>query len=257
LKEEIVSKVKNRIMTLDLNPNYIGYSIIDWQNEDDKCIVKAGCISIKQLNDKQFELKKLKASCEDERMKYLVNKRVFEIFEISKYLVNVAKQYHVECFGIEELSIKSSDKGKGSKYNRLVNNLWNRGKLVSNIEKRLNICGIKLYKILPQYSSFVGNIMNREYFDPIASSIEISRRTYKFSNKLKPVLFPDFNKSISVIITSLEEFSDNVIKLVDIKDWLELYRRVKHLKLRYRVSLSVELRVFRLFNRKSLLYEFY
>jgi hypothetical protein len=148
LKQEIASKVKNRIMTLDLNPNFIGFSIIDWKEEDSKSIIKTGCISIKQLNDKQFELKDLKVSSEDSRMKYLVNKRVFETFEVAKYLVNMARQYHVESFGIEELSIKSSDKGKGSKYNRLVNNLWNRGKLVSNIEKRLNICGIKLSEFL-------------------------------------------------------------------------------------------------------------
>jgi IS605 OrfB family transposase len=256
LKQEIASKVKNRIMTLDLNPNYIGFSVIDWKSEDSKSIIKTSCISIKQLNDKQFELKDLKVSSEDSRMKYLVNKRVFETFEVAKYLVNMARQYHVESFGIEDLTIKSSEKGKGSKYNRLVNNLWNRGKLVSNIEKRLNICGIKLYKILPQYSSFVGNIMNRQYFDPIASSIEISRRCYCFKNKIKPVLFPDFKKSISVITKSLEEFSDNVVKLVDIKDWRELYRQVKSLKLKYRVSLSDKLKVFRLFNKKSLC-EFY
>ena len=259
LKEQTTKKIKNRIMSIDLNPNFIGFSIIDWQDEDSKKVIKAGCISIKELNDKQFDLKKLKVNSSDVKMKYFVNKRIFETYEISKYLVNLANNFHVKSFGLEDISIKSSDKCNGINYNRLVNNLWNRKKLVKNIEKRLNINGIKCYKIFPQYSSFIGNLLNREYYDPEASSIEINRRTYKFSNKQKPVIFPDFKKSINVITKSLEEFSDNVVKLVEIKSWRDLYDRIKHLKLRYRVSLCYEKhKVVRLFSHKSYinLYEF-
>ena len=96
LKEQTTKKIKNRIMSIDLNPNFIGFSIIDWQAEDDKKIIKIGCISIKELNDKQFELKKLKVSSDDIRMKYFVNKRIFETYEISKYLVQLACEYRVE-----------------------------------------------------------------------------------------------------------------------------------------------------------------
>lgn len=255
LKEKEFAKIKNRIMSLDLNPNYIGYSIIDWVTEDNKSILKTGCISIKEINDKQFALKKFKVSSNDSRMKYLVNKRSFEIFEISKYLINIAKNYNVESFSIEDLNIESFDKQKSASYNRLVNNLWNRNRLVSNLEKRLNIYGIKIYKILPQYSSFIGNILNREFFDPVAASIEINRRTYKFSNHLKPVLFPDFKQSTKVIAKSLEEFGNGLINLVDIESWKDLYKRVKNSKLRYRVPLRDNLRVFRLFDKKSLVYQ--
>jgi len=251
-------KIKNRIMSLDLNPNYIGYSIIDWKSEDENTVIKTGCISIKELNDKQFDLKKLKVSTEDKRMKFLVNKRHFEIFEISKYITNLARHYKIESFGIEDLTIKSSDKEKGIRFNRLTNNLWNRNKLIQNLEKRLNIYGIRLYKIWPQYSSFIGNILNRNYFDPIASSIEINRRTFKFSNKLKPVVFPEFKKLSNVISKSLEEFGNGLIKLGTCKHWVDLYKQVvKNSKLRYRVSLDLKkTKVCRLFNRKSLLYEF-
>jgi hypothetical protein len=251
------SKTKNRIMSIDLNPNYIGYTIIDWISEDTKTIVISGCISIKEINDKQFKLKDLKVSSEDKRSKYLNNKRCFEVFEISKYLVDLAKHYKVESFGIEDLSIKSSDKENGRDYNRLLNNFWNRSKLVQNLEKRLNIYNIKLYKILPQYSSFIGNLVNREYFDPIASSIEISRRTFKFSNKLKPVVFPEFRKLSSVISRSLEEFRSESVKLDSCKHWIDLYKQVKNSKLRYRVPLDFKkFKVCRLFNKKSYLYEF-
>ena len=45
-------------------------------------------------------------------------------------------------FGLEELNIKSKDNKKGKKFNRLVNNVWNRDKLVKNIKKRCNVYSI-------------------------------------------------------------------------------------------------------------------
>ena len=48
---------KNRVLAIDLNPNYIGYSIVDWHNERDFNVVNTGCYNFKSLNDKQFALK--------------------------------------------------------------------------------------------------------------------------------------------------------------------------------------------------------
>jgi hypothetical protein len=49
-KKEIV-KIQNRVLGIDMNPNYIGWSIIDWKSESDFNIIKSGVISIKKLND--------------------------------------------------------------------------------------------------------------------------------------------------------------------------------------------------------------
>ena len=40
--------VKNRIMSIDMNPNYIGWSIVDWkgEGENDFSVVKSGVFSI-------------------------------------------------------------------------------------------------------------------------------------------------------------------------------------------------------------------
>jgi hypothetical protein len=258
LQQKKIVPIKNRIMSLDLNPNYVGYSIIDWKDEDTKNIIKVGMISIKKINDKEFALTKEKESSSDERMKYLHNKRSYEIFEIDKMLVNLAKIYKTECFCIEELKMKSKDKGQGKNYNRLVNNLWNRGKFVSNLEKRLNLVGFKLYKLFPQYSSFIGNLLNRTYPDCVAASIEMNRRGFCFKERIKPVLFPDFRKSINVIKQSLEELVGNVKLMDGIETWKELYKQVKNSKLRYRVSLEGCKRSFKvlsLFDKKSLIEE--
>lgn len=45
---------KNRILAVDMNPNYIGWSVVDWMNERDFNVVKTGCYSFKNLNDKHF-----------------------------------------------------------------------------------------------------------------------------------------------------------------------------------------------------------
>jgi len=86
---------------------------------------------------------------------------------------------------MEDLNIESKDSGKGKRFNRLVNNQWNRNSFANNLEKRCNIFGIKLLKVKPEYSSFIGNFLFRTLNlpDPVLSSIEISRRGYEFYNQ--------------------------------------------------------------------------
>ena len=57
-EKKVEHKVKkNRVLAIDMNPNYIGCSIVDWKNERDFYVVKTGCYNFKSLNDKQFALK--------------------------------------------------------------------------------------------------------------------------------------------------------------------------------------------------------
>ena len=152
--------IKNRVFAIDLNPNYIGWSVVDWKSSRKFEVVKSGVISIKDINDIDFNLKG-KSSDSKER-KYINNKRIFETYEISKLLVNTAKYYRCEVFGLEELNIKSKDTTFGKHYNKLVNNVWNRDKLVKNIKKRCNIYSINVMFGKPNYSSFVGNFLFRD-----------------------------------------------------------------------------------------------
>ena len=104
--------IKNRIFAIDLNPNYVGWSVVDWKNSSKFEVVKSGVISIKELNDMDFCLKG-KSSNSKERI-YINNKRTFETYEISKLLVDIARYYKCEVFGLEELNIKSKDTTKGN-----------------------------------------------------------------------------------------------------------------------------------------------
>ena len=245
LKEEIVKPIKNRIISIDMNPNYIGWSVLDWKSSDEFKVVDSCIISLKNINDIEKEYKKLKLSSMSKERKYLNNKRQHETLEVSKFLVDIAKHYRCECFGIEDLSIKAKDNKQGKSFNRLVNNNWNRNKLVNNLRKRCNIYGIKFVEISPQYSSVIGNILYRdlELPDMVLSSIEISRRCYEFNlqyilkvkEKTKNVIFPILTKSlIDKVKHSLEE----VKCFVDFVDWKQITSELKNSKIRYRFPLD-------------------
>ena len=249
--------IKNRIFAIDLNPNYIGWSVVDWKNSSEFEVVKSGVISIKDINDIDFNLKN-KSSESKERI-YINNKRTFETYEISKLLVDTAKYYRCEVFGLEELNIKSKDRDKGKHFNKLVNNVWNRNKLVNNIKNRCNVYSIKVILAKPNYSSFVGNFLFRDLKlpDMVLASIEIGRRCYEFKtqyidkakDKRKNIILPDVDDFNDRYIKSLEEF--NIPG--EIKDLVGVYNFLKKSKSRYRLSLDElnHLEFSRCFSNKS------
>ena len=236
--------INNRVMSIDMNPNYIGWSIIDWKSESDFNIIKSGVISIKKLNDYDQSLKNKGYSSESKERIYISNKRNYETLQISKNLINKAIYYKCQIFSIEDLNIKSKDTNKGKKTNKLVNNQWCRNRLVNNLIKRCNIFGIKLLQVKPEYSSFIGNFLFRTLNlpDPILASIEISRRGYEFYNQYiskvkeikKNIIQPKIDQFRHFWIKSLEEFN-----LED--DWLDfksLYLHFKKSKMMYRLSVD-------------------
>ena len=86
-------KIENRILSIDLNPNYIGYSIVDWKSSNEFKVITSGVYSIKPLNDLDFNLKGKSVSSDDPKRLKLNNKRQHEILEISKNLINKAIYY--------------------------------------------------------------------------------------------------------------------------------------------------------------------
>lgn len=249
--------IKNRIFAIDLNPNYVGWSVVDWKDSSKFEVVKSGVISIKDINDIDFGLKG--KSSESKERKYINNKRIFETYEISKLLVDTAKYYRCEVFGLEELNIKSKDTTRGKHYNKLVNNVWNRNKLVNNIKKRCNTYSIRVILAKPNYSSFVGNFLFRglRLPDMTLASIEIGRRCYEFKTqyidktryKRKNIILPDVDDFNDRYVKSLEEF--NIPG--EIRDMVEIYNFLKKSKSRYRVSLDElnHLEFSRCFSNKS------
>ena len=261
------SKIKDRYCALDLNPNYIGYTIIDWKSSSDFKIIDSGVYSFKELNNLYFELKGTDSS--NKKKIWLNNKRNHEIIEVAKNLINKCCYYKVENFVVEDLNIKVCDRNKGKNYNRLCNNTWIRNKFLNNIQKRCKIFNINYLEVLLQYSSFTGNIIFRHLNlpDQVLSSIEISRRGYEFRHQyvlkdkqqIKNIVKIDINNNEvfkELYNKSMEEFN---IK-ENFKDIVDTYYYFKrNSKLIYRVSLDNFSKSFREFLTKQsrlLMYKF-
>lgn len=245
VKDKVLNRtINNRILSFDLNPNYIGWSVVDWKDENEFNVINSGVYSIKLLNDKEKDFKELKLNSSDKKHIKLNNKRKFETLQLTKILVKKAIHYRVELVSFENLNIKSKDNERGKAFNKLVNNNWLRNIFVDNIKKRLNLHKIKCIEVKPEYSSFIGNILYRDLKlpDMVLSSIELSRRGYEFNlqylkkikEKNKNIIIPKFDNLEELMLKSLEEFNIND----KFDDLIKLYYFLKNLKIKYRVSID-------------------
>lgn len=239
IDETIFSKqsyvpISDRILSIDLNPNSIGIVISDFKDSQK--------VIFKQI----FYLKKLN---EESR-----NKKLYENFQIIKSIIKLCDCYKVESIGVEKLNIPPKDNKKGKKYNKTVNNDWIRTRFINNLKKHCNLNNVRIYEIIPNYSSFIGCINNQNEIDSIAAAIEIGRRTYLFSNVFTKnnlprdtkIVFPEWN------FDSTNPWKKELGK-IKISSWKQFYSWFhKNPKLSYRTFLSEETsRFFRFLHRKS------
>jgi len=230
----------NRVLGIDLNPNYIGYSILEFKNENEFKVIHKEVISLNKLTIKSNK------SSDSIKSKYLNNKRHFELLEVIKHIVNKSRNFKCRKISIEGLNIESSDTKQGKRFNRLCNNVWNRNLIVSNLKKHCNIYGIELVEVNPVYSSFVGNIQygnDLDCPDMIASSIEIARRG---QFKYRKDWFYPIRKNVENLRNLWKEDLD-----WSSFSWKELFSLAKESKLKYRFSLNESLEFLRFKSYKS------
>ena len=236
--------IENRILAIDLNPNYLGLSIVDWHSSSSFSVIKTMTFSLKHLNDKDFALKNKGFSSSSKERQHITNKRHHEQFEIVKKIISTALYYKCQIIAIEDLNIDSCDKHKGHKFNRLCNNIWNRGIFTNNLVKRCNIYHLKLVKIKPEYSSFIGNFLYRNLSpkmpDPILASIEIGRRGYEFYNQFKSKTKKKEKNIIQPKVEHFERFRSKSLEEFSLNDegwdFIKLFYVFKKSKMLYRLS---------------------
>jgi IS605 OrfB family transposase len=232
-------QVKNRVLSIDQNPNYTGIVVSDFNAEThEQTIIHKEIISIKELNNLG-------------QNNYKTNKRKFEMHEITKRIVNLAKHFQCESIGIEKLEIKSKEHNKGRAFNRCVNT-WDRNRFRNSLSKWCNILRIKLIEVVAQYSSFVGCINNPNDIDSIAAAIELGRRSYLFNRiyvrkdmEKQDIVFPVLDHSY--LSTQWKEMVSNVKGALN---WKKLYETAKNMKFSYRFLVSDD-KFLRLSHRKS------
>ena len=214
----------NRVLGIDMNPNYIGVSVIEFDKDDE----------FKVLHKEVYDLTLLtKSSCRassDSKSKYFTNKLRHETLAIAHKINRLVDYWKCSKLAIEDLSIKPKDQKKGKTFNRLCNNKWERQLFVNKLKMLAGIHRYELVEVNPAYSSIVGNFAYGSSTTPdmVASSIEIARRAYKKFEK--GWFYPKFN-----VETQDERWKQT---LGGVKTWKNLFLKVKEAKLKYRFLLS-------------------
>lgn len=212
-----------RIIGIDMNPNYIGLSVIEFNKNDE----------FQVLHKKVFDFSKLTISSgkssTDSSSKYITNKLKHETIAIAHEISKLVDVWKCKTVSIEDLSINPKDMKKGKRLNKLCNNKWERGLFVNKLKMLAYLHKFDIAEINPAYSSIVGNIAYGDDNTPdmVAASIEIARRAYKKFEK--GWFYPRFS------IQFRDEQWKQTLGAVD--DWKELFRKIKETGLKYRFLL--------------------
>ena len=243
LKQYDYEVKQNRVIAIDLNPNHLGYSVVDWKDSNSYQIIESGSLSLKYLNDYQNSLS---INSTDKKSQYINNKRKHEIIHLADRLFEICRHYKCEIFALEDLNFKGKNSNKHSKkLNRLLNNQWLRNLMYNQIKKRIMSSSTIFIEVKAQYSSLIGNLVyrNEKLPDECLASIEIGRRGFEFSTQYifnrrqrqKTVIFPQVDAVKNQLSISLAEIG---VDVPVITNWKDIYSAVKKSEKKYRFSIS-------------------
>jgi IS605 OrfB family transposase len=226
-QRQLSDKLSNRYLGIDLNPEHVGYSIIDLNKDKTFNIVKSGSFNFKKL------MKKSGFSSESEETIFINNKRKHERKEVICELFKLMKHYKVGYFVMEDLNFKSNNKQESKEFNRKTKNIWDRELLSNLINKKCTEGGYQLISVNPVYTSLIGNL-SYQVFDPVAASIEIVRRgSVKYESG---GFFPIDNVSTTHTTEVVAKRNHIDVGLIRDASWKERYTILtdKRKKFRYR-----------------------
>lgn len=235
-EHKIFNLKTNRILGIDLNPNYIGLSILKFNIDNTFNVLHKEVFNITQLQNIGSK-----------------NKVKFELQQIDNLIIKLCEHYKCAKISIEDLYFKNTEKRKTKfqkNFNRLCKNKWRRSQITSHLKTLCLTFGIELIEVNCAYSSIVGNILygNSTTPDMIAASIEIARRGYKKFDK--GWFYPEFRlKKIQKQISNLRK------KEIFCKStsWKELFKEIKEFGNKwFRFQLNENNAVFRKFYCKAL-----
>ena len=214
----------NRVLGIDMNPNYIGVSVIEFDKNDKFKVFHKEVFDLTRLTKPSGE------SSQHNKSKYYTNKLKHETLAIAHKINKMVDYWKCSKLAIEDLSIKPKDQNKGRAFNRLCNNRWERQLFVNKLKMLAGIHKYALVEVNPAYSSIVGNFAYGSPTTPdmVAASIEIARRAYKKFEK--GWFYPRYH-----VETPNELWKQT---LDGVKTWKNLFLKVKEAKVKYRFLLT-------------------
>lgn len=230
--KKLIGKNEQRYVSVDLNPDYIGYCIADKGEYGIKKIIEKGVIDLRLLNEK------LNLPSNDKLVIKQSNKRKNELQNSWKKLFNIINHHKCSYFIKEDIDgIGKNEAFESSEANRKVKNIWHRNLTEWQIKKRCVEYGIELIEINACYTSFIGNLIYN-YFDATNAAIEICRRgMFKFKTGL---FYPKFTGTISdtmsrfLIQQNIELKPRDAQIFKDCNNWVSLYKIASDNVLRWR-----------------------
>ena len=235
--ETIVEKYKqfkalkeNRVLGIDLNPDYFGISVIEFNKDDSFKVVYKEVIDISELNEQS------------------TNKVKFELQHIDNKIIHLCNYYKCLTLAVEDLKFKKSKKLPSKYLNRLCKNKFRYSTIKSHLQTLCNTYGVKFVEINAAYSSVIGNLNygSESTPDMVAASIEIARRAYKKFSKgwFYPAL--DKERVKEVLINQWKKALE-----LNFNSWKELSNQIQKSKIMYRFQLDLSKAVFRKFYKKT------
>ena len=230
------NKVFNdRLIAIDLNPDYIGIAIFDIDQNGHRRLYKAIVIDWYDITDKQKNLHQQSSS---ELNKYYNNKRKFEIQQGGKYIVKLAEHYQCKFIVLEDLEFKSYSGFRISK--------WHRGLIYQSIYKHTTNTNIAVLQVNPAYTSLIGNVLCKHKIpDMCRSAYEIGYRaligikngSFNKDGVDKTSHIHSFEITKNFIIKTLQS-DDKIEQCNNIKSYAELNKFIKENHINYRVSIK-------------------
>jgi IS605 OrfB family transposase len=230
-KRCLTGKNENRICSIDLNPCFIGCSILEKTGTETFTVLDKFCYDLSILTAKSNKSSFHKDS------KYLNSKRKHEISLIYKDIFKKIKHFNCGYFAMEDLNFKGTNlKLEKKEFNRKTKNVWNLNFQANLISKHCNEQGIIKVEVDPCYTSFIGNILYSD-FDPVNASIEIGRRgMFRYNKGFK--YFPELTETIKDTMILRFTPQGDVLKIKDCTSWKALFRFFKETKIIYRFQLK-------------------
>ena len=224
----------NRVLGIDLNPNYFGISIIEFNHKDDFKVIHKEVIDVSELQTKSK------------------GKIKFELYEINHHILMLCKHWHVGKLTCEDLKFNNKKKFWNKNLNKLCRNQFRFNIVKSHLETLCNMFGVEFIEVNAAYSSIIGNFVHGSATCPdmVAASIEIARRAYKkftkgwiyprviSTRRYKEVLGNQWKEELELAYMS----------------WKGLAGKIKESKLKYRFQLNPSNAVFSKFHNKRLTY---
>lgn len=154
---------QNRVLGIDLNPNYFGISILEFNQKDNFKVLHKEVIDLTELQKRSK------------------NKVHFELYEINHKILKMCKTWKVAKIAVEDLTFKKSNKFQSKDLNRICKSQFRYSFIKSHLQTLCNVYGVEYIEVNAAYSSIIGNFTYGSDYCPdmVAASIEIARRAYK------------------------------------------------------------------------------